>query len=165
MMTERQRTYQWADPETFGTAGRDKSGLDFLREMAEGKFAAPPILETLGVELGVTEIEKGKVTIFLQPQEFHYNPIGSVHGGVLATLLDTAVGCAVHSTLPAGVGYTTLEIKVNYVRPVTIKTGRIRCEGMVLSSGSRVATAEGRVFDDNGKLFAHATTTCLILRP
>ena len=106
----------------------------------------------------------GKVTFFLQPEEYHYNPIGSVHGGVIATLLDSAVGCAVHSTLPAGVWYTTLEIKVSYIKAVTAKTGLLRCEGTVLSAGRQVATAEGRLIDSQGKLYAHATTTCLILK-
>jgi uncharacterized protein (TIGR00369 family) len=100
------------------------------------------------------------------PGPEHYNPIGSVHGGLAATLLDSAMGCAVHSTLPAGVGYTTLELKVNFTRPITSETGRILCEGTVVHRGGRVATAEGRVFAEaDGKLLAHGTTTCLILSP
>src|SRR4029079_7684151 len=98
------------------------------------------------------------------PDEYHYNPIGVVHGGLAATLLDSALGCAVQSTLPAGTGYTTLELKTNFVRPMTRDTGRVLCEATVLHSGSRIATAEGRVFvADTGKLIAHGTTTCMVL--
>jgi len=97
------------------------------------------------------------------PQEFHYNPIGVVHGGLAATLLDSAMGCAVHSTLPAGVGYTTLEFKVNFARAITGDTGRVVCEGNLIHRGRTVATAEGRVIaEDTGKLLAHGTTTCLL---
>jgi uncharacterized protein (TIGR00369 family) len=97
------------------------------------------------------------------PEEFHYNPIGVVHGGLAATLLDSAMGCAVHSTLPAGTGYTTLEVKVNFARAITRATGRVLCEGTLIHAGRTVATAEGRVFaEDTGKLLAHGTTTCLL---
>jgi uncharacterized protein (TIGR00369 family) len=102
----------------------------------------------------------------LRPGEQHYNPIGSVHGGVAATLLDSAMGCAVQTTLPAGTGYTTLELKVNFVRGLTAQSGPVRCEGEVVHRGGTVATAEGRIWEqDTGKLVAHATTTCLILDP
>ena len=100
----------------------------------------------------------------VEPAEYHYNPIGVVHGGVAATLLDSAMGCAVHSALPAGAGYTSLEIKVNFVRPLTAETGRVRCEAKLIHLGGRTATAEGRVVDEAGKLYAHGTTTCLIFR-
>ncbi|MBC8075392.1 MAG: PaaI family thioesterase, partial [Chloroflexales bacterium] len=99
------------------------------------------------------------------PAEYHYNPIGSVHGGVAATLCDSAMACAIHTTLPAGVGYTTLELKVNFVRPITVQTGRVTCEGTLIHMGGRVATAEARLTDASGALYAHATTTCLVLRP
>lgn len=97
-------------------------------------------------------------------ERYHYNPIGVVHGGVAATLLDSAMGCAVHSTLPAGAGYTTLEIIVNYLRPLTVATGPVRCEAKVIHLGGRTATAEGRIEDDRGRLYAHGTTTCMIFR-
>jgi uncharacterized protein (TIGR00369 family) len=93
-----------------------------------------------------------------------YNPIGVVHGGVAATLLDSAMGCAVHSTLPAGARYTTLEIKVNYIRPMSAETGEVRCEANIIHVGARTATAEGKIVDQQGKLYAHATTTCIIFR-
>jgi uncharacterized protein (TIGR00369 family) len=101
----------------------------------------------------------------LEPAEYQFNPIGSVHGGVLTTLLDSAMGCAVHAMLPAGSGYTTLELKVNFLRRVITQTGRLRCEGSVLHLGRTVATAQARIVDGEGRLVAHATTTCLVMRP
>jgi len=118
-------------------------------------------METLRDE----DIQEGRVTFRFHPQEFHYNPIGSVHGGVYATVLDSAVGCAVHTLLPAGVGYTTLELKVNYLRPLRAGMGEVRAVGEVLSMTRQTAVAEGRLVDAGGKLYAYASTTCLILRP
>jgi uncharacterized protein (TIGR00369 family) len=112
----------------------------------------------------IAELSEGRAVFTVEPAEYHYNPIGVVHGGLAATLLDSAMGCAVHSTLPAGVGYTTLEIKVNYIRAMTAETGLVRCEAQVIHVGGRTATAEGRVIDSSGKLYAHATTTCMIFR-
>jgi uncharacterized protein (TIGR00369 family) len=111
------------------------------------------------------EVEEGRAIFEGEPTEYHYNPIGVVHGGLAATLLDSAMGCAVHSMLPVGVGYTTLEIKVNYLRALTSETGTVRAEGRVIKVGGRVAVAEGRITDAAGNLYAHSTTTCLILRP
>jgi uncharacterized protein (TIGR00369 family) len=101
----------------------------------------------------------------MEPAEFHYNPIGVVHGGVAATLLDSAMGCALHTTLPAGVGYTTLELKLNYLRPMTRDTGPVRAEGTLINAGRTTALTEARLTDSRGKLLAHATSTCLIMRP
>jgi uncharacterized protein (TIGR00369 family) len=140
------------------------TGLEVLRAIAAGEVPGAPIAELLGFE--PVEAEEGRVVFAAVPSQEHYNPIGTVHGGLAATLLDSAMGCAVHSTLPAGVGYTTLELKVNFVRPITTETGRILCEGTVVHRGGRVATAEGRVFAEaDGALLAHATTTCLIFAP
>jgi uncharacterized protein (TIGR00369 family) len=140
------------------------TGLEFLRAIGAGELPAAPIAELLGFE--PVEVEEGRVVFAAVPEERHYNPIGTVHGGLAATLLDSAMGCAVHSTLPAGVGYTTLELKVNFVRPITTETGRILCEGTVVHRGGRVSTAEGRVFAEvDGALLAHGTTTCLIFAP
>jgi uncharacterized protein (TIGR00369 family) len=100
----------------------------------------------------------------VEPAEYHYNPIGLVHGGLACTLLDSAMGCAVHTTLPAGTGYTTLELKVNLIRPLTRETGRVLCEGTIIHVGGRTATAEARITDAAGALYAHATTTCMIFR-
>jgi uncharacterized protein (TIGR00369 family) len=140
------------------------TGLEVLRGIAAGEQPGAPIAELLGFE--PVEAEEGRVVFACVPGPEHYNPLGTVHGGLPATLLDSAMGCAVHSTLPAGVGYTTLELKVNFTRPITSETGRILCEGTVVHRGGRVATAEGRVYAEaSGKLLAHGTTTCLILSP
>ena len=136
--------------------------MEFLKKIAAGELPPPPIAALMNFEL--VELSEGQAIFAVEPKEYHYNPIGVVHGGLAATLLDSAMGCAVHSTLPAGAGYTTLEMKVNFVRPVTADTGRVRAEAKLIHLGGRTATAEGRVIDEAGKLYAHATTTCLILR-
>ncbi|UBV44375.1 PaaI family thioesterase (plasmid) [Deinococcus taeanensis] len=162
----RQRTYTWSDPLIGAEAARQLSGLEYLRGMVRGAYPGPPIADSLDFALAREEdIEDGRVTFRMTPREFHYNPIGSVHGGVFATLLDSALGCAIHTRLPAGVGYTTLELKVNYVRPLLAGMGEVRAVGEVLSVSRQVATAQARLLDANDKLYAHATTTCLILRP
>jgi uncharacterized protein (TIGR00369 family) len=136
------------------------SGLDFLRGVIEGRFPIPPIGALM--DFRAVEVEEGRIVFAGTPGFRHYNPIGSVHGGYAATLLDSCMGCAVHSTLPAGIGYTTLEFKISFMRPLIKETGTVRAEGRELNSGRRVATAEGRLTDANGRPFAHATTTCLI---
>jgi uncharacterized protein (TIGR00369 family) len=159
---ERTRTITWKDPRELVEAGRKLSGLEFLKKIASGEFAPPPVGIVLNFAL--EEVEEGRAVFSFEPAEYHYNPIGVVHGGVAATLLDSALGCAVHSTLSPGTAYTTLEIKVNYVRAITIETGKVRCEGKVIHVGGRTATAEGRIVDAEGKLYTHATTTCMIFR-
>jgi uncharacterized protein (TIGR00369 family) len=157
------RTFQWTDPVEVAARAKKMAGLEFLRSIAgRDVVQAAPVAECLGFQL--VEVEPGRVAFELVPGEHQYNPIGTVHGGVVATLCDSAAGAAVHSLLPEGVGYTTLEIKVSFLRPVTVATGRLRCEGVVLANGSRVATSEARLVDSAGKLYAHATSTCLILR-
>ncbi len=158
----RTRTVTWEDPRALAGAARGLSGLEFLRKVASGELPRPPISALMN--FGVAEIEEGRAVFTAEPAEYHYNPIGVVHGGLAATLLDSAMGCAVHTTLPAGAGYTTLEIKVNFVRPLTAETGAVRCEARVIHVGGRTATAEGRVVDAGGKLYAHATTTCIVFR-
>jgi uncharacterized protein (TIGR00369 family) len=158
----RTRTVSWEDPRALAEAARGLSGLEFLRKVAAGELPRPPISALMN--FGVAEIEEGRAVFTAEPAEYHYNPIGVVHGGLAATLLDSAMGCAVHTTLPAGAGYTTLEIKVNFVRPLTAETGAVRCEARVVHVGGRTATAEGRVLDAAGRLYAHATTTCLVFR-
>ena len=135
-------------------------GLSFLRGLLEHRFPAPPITETLGFAL--SEVEHGRVVFSGTPEPRHYNPIGSVHGGFAMTLLDSALACAVHSTLAEGESYTTLEIKVNLVRPLTEKTGLVRAEGRIVYRGRTLGTSEGDIKDAQGKLYAHATTTCMI---
>jgi len=151
-----------ADPHALAARGRELSGMDYVRSIFAGELPPPPIATLMGFR-GV-EAEPGRAVFEILPGDEHYNPIGSVHGGVALTLLDSAMGCAVHTLLEAGVGYATLEVKANFVRPIISETGLVRCEGTVLHAGSRVATAEGRVVDAAGALLAHGTTTCLIMR-
>ncbi len=159
----RERTYGWTDPMDIAAAAQDVDGLTFLRMMASGAVPPPPIATTLGFT--VEEVEEGRVVFGLVPAEYHFNPIGSVHGGVFATLLDSAAGCAVHSALPAGVRYTSLDLSVKFLRPLGTGSGPVRCEGLVVHLGGRTALAEARLFDGAGRLAAHATSSCLILRP
>lgn len=159
----RTRTYSWEDPLAAATAGAKLGGLEYLRAIQRGELPPPPIMATLGI--GGSEFEEGRAVFWVDPAEYHYNPIGVVHGGVASTLCDSAMGCAVQSLLPAGSGYTTLELKVNFVRPLTRDTGRVWCEAKIVHLGGRVATAEARVTDAAGKLYAHATTTCMVFRP
>jgi uncharacterized protein (TIGR00369 family) len=160
---ERTRTFTWSDPLIGARAAPTMSGLDFLNAIGRGELPIPPIMSLMNI--GVQEAEAGRVVFSVEPAEYHYNPIGMVHGGLASTLCDSAMGCAIHSMLPAGVGYTTLELKANFLRPLTVDTGLVVCEGKVIQVGGRVATAEARLSDRGGKLYAHATTTCLILRP
>jgi uncharacterized protein (TIGR00369 family) len=158
----RERTTTWGDPTiSAGRVGRE-TGLALLQAMRDGDLPAPPILSTVGFELD--EVEEGRVVFALEPGEHHYNPIGSVHGGVYATVLDSACGCAVHSTLPAGARYTSLDLSVKFLRGLDVAVGPVRCEGRVLHSGRRTALAEARLTDAAGRLYAHATSTCLVLR-
>jgi uncharacterized protein (TIGR00369 family) len=139
---------------------RTMDGLTLFREMLAGRLPGPPMAKALGMRL--SEIERGRVTFTYMPVFDHYNPLGSVHGGIAAALLDSVMGCCIHTTLEAGTGYTTLEIKINYVRAMTEKTGPVTAEGRVINVGSRIATSEGKLYDSAGKLLAHGTTTCLI---
>jgi uncharacterized protein (TIGR00369 family) len=137
------------------------TGLELLRAIGAGELPSAPMAELMGLE--PVEADEGRVVFAVEPKPQHENALGLAHGGLAATLLDSAMGCAVHSTLPEGAGYTTLELKINYTRPVTSASGRIVCEGTVVHRGGRVATAEGRVVAEaTGKLVAHGTTTCLI---
>jgi uncharacterized protein (TIGR00369 family) len=139
---------------------RERSGLEFLGAIGSGNLPSPPIGELIGFV--PIEYEAGRVVFQGTPGAQHYNPLGTVHGGYAATLLDSCVGCAIHSMLPAGRGYTTLELKINYIRPLTEKTGPVRAEGKVVTLGGQIGIAEGRLSDVNGKLYAFATTTCLV---
>jgi uncharacterized protein (TIGR00369 family) len=139
---------------------RAMDGLTLFKGLLEGRFPAPPITKVLGFR--VSEVEAGRVVFDYTPVYDHYNPLGTVHGGIAATLLDSVMGCCIHTTLKAGIGYTTVEIKVNYVRAMTDKTGPVKAEGRVINVGSRIGTSEGKLYDSAGKLLAHGTTTCLI---
>ena len=136
------------------------AGIDFVRAIFNGKLPAPPIMQP--IEPFDFTAEPGVVAFYSIPGFRHYNPIGSVHGGYAATLLDSAMGLAVHSMLAAGTGYTTLEFKISFIRGMTKDTGAVRTEGRVLNVGRRAATAEARITDAKGRLLAHATTTCLV---
>jgi len=151
----------WQDPQQLAEAGRKLSGIEFLRAIRDKKLAAPPIAVLLGFDL--VEVDAGYAVFEVVPGERHYNPIGVVHGGLAMTLLDSCMGCAVQTHMPAGSGYTTLEAKTNLVRAITAETGKLRAIGRTLHVGKRMATAEGRLEDGSGKLYAHATTTCIVL--
>jgi uncharacterized protein (TIGR00369 family) len=159
----RRRSYRWEDPSVSGDAARTLAGIDLLRAVGDGTLPVPPIASTLGFALA--EVEPGRAVFEFTPSEFHYNPIGSVHGGVCATLCDSACGCAVHSMLPAGTYYTSQDLSVKFLRAVTVSTGPLRCEGTVVHLGSRTALAQATLTDAAGQLYAHATSSCLIFRP
>jgi len=159
----RERTFSWADPAAIAAAGMGLSGSDFLAAIAAGEIPPPPLMQALGFD-GVS-FGDGTAAFQLTPREFHYNPIGTVHGGVFATLLDSACGCAVHTRLPLGVFYTSLDLSVKFLRPVTVDTGPITAAGTVVHLGRRTALAEAKITDDRGKVYVTATSSCLILRP
>jgi len=140
---------------------RALAGLDFVQGLADGTLPMNTMARTLGYE--IVDVSKGRAVVAAHPGEEHLNPEGTVHGGLIATLLDTCMGLAVRSTLDKGLGATTLEFKISFLRPVTPQTGPVRAEGLVLTSGRRVGTAEGRLTDAAGRLLAHGITTCLIL--
>lgn len=157
----RTRVVRWADPVALAAEGTALTGIEFLEAIARGDLPPPPIAALLG--MGVILVEPGHVTFTLKPDEHLYNPLGSVHGGAIATLLDTALGCAIHSTLPRGTGYTTVELHVNYIRPAVRATGTLTADARALHVGRTLATATAEVRDAAGKLYAHATTTCLVM--
>ncbi len=163
VQANRTRVVSWEDPAPVFQIGRTISGLAYLKAMQAGELPLPPIAALLG--MWISEASEGRVVFAAEPAECHYNPLGIVHGGLAATLLDSALGCVVLSMLPAGTIFTTLELKVNYLRPMTAETGTVYAEGNIIHLGERIATAEGRLTDAGGKLYAHGTTTCMILRP
>ena len=160
--TTRTRVLTWQDPLPAAAAGTQLSGIEYMLAVLDGEIPPPPMAVTL--RMAVVDVAEGEAIFEGLPGEEHYNPIGVVHGGYAATLLDSALGCAVHTTLPAGVGYTTLSLEAKFVRPIGRDTGAVRAEGRVLHRGRRQATAEARLTaSDSGKLLAHGTGTCLIL--
>jgi len=157
------RTYEYESRPFDPAVARELSGLDYLRGILRGDLPAAPIAATLGFT--ISEVDHGRAVFIGTPDRFVYNPIGVVHGGYAATLLDSAMGCAVHSTLPAGKAYTTIDLSISLVRSLTERTGPIRSEAKVIHVGGSVVTAEGRIVGADGTLYAHATTTCLVLSP
>ena len=150
----------------FGVVTRDvllaEDGLGFLRGIVEGRHPGPPIAEAMDLDL--VEVEEGRVVFVGKPSARFFNPLGTIHGGWTATILDSAMACAAHTTLKVGEGYTTLEMKLNYVRPVMPDSGTVRCEGRLIHRGGSVITSEGRLTDARGKLLAHGSETCMVLR-
>jgi uncharacterized protein (TIGR00369 family) len=160
---ERTRSFSWEDPTATAAAGLQMPGLECMRAIMDGSLPSPPIARLL--DFTITEVEHGRAVFAMEPAEWMYNPIGSVHGGIAATILDSCMGCAVHTTLEAGVGYTTTDLQVRYIRAMGETTGRVLAEGRVVHRGRRTATAEGRLFVESDEtLIAHGTTGCVILR-
>lgn len=162
-MSQAQRsiTVSWDDPMAAFAAGKNLSGLEYMNKLIAGEIAPPPIMRLIGYAL--LEVGEGQAVFGATPAEQHYNPIGVVHGGIAMTLLDSAMGCAVHTLLPKGMGYTTLEVKVNLVRAITRDTGPLRAVGSVIHQGRSTATAQARLEDGAGKLYAHGSTTCILI--
>ena len=160
----RERSFSWEDPAQAARVGAQLAGLEYLRRIRDGTLPKPPVAAMMGFEL--VAVEPGGAVFAMQPEEWHYNPIGSVHGGVVATLLDSCMGCAVHTLLDAGVGYTTTDLQVRYLRPLAADTGRVLAEGSVVHLGRRLATAEGRVWAEvePERLLAHGSTGVAIMR-
>jgi len=159
--TTRTRTITWQDPLPTAALGAEMAGIDYMRAIVAGEVPPPPIAVLM--RMHPIEVEEGSAVFAGEPGEEHYNPIGVVHGGYASTLLDSAMGCAVHTTLPAGSGYTTQTIEVKLVRPITRDSGTLRCEAEVLHRGRRQATVAARLLSADGRLLAHGTSTCMIL--
>lgn len=161
-MSEQQRVVTWQSPSLYTQHMREMSGIDYINAVRSGELPVSPMLKLLDIH--GREWHEGYALFTVLPQEFHYNPMGMAHGGLACALLDTAMAVSVVTMLPKGVGYVTLEIKVNFVKPMTSEHGEMRAEGRALHVGSRTATAEGRISDVNGTLYAHGTTTLLLMR-
>lgn len=159
---KRTRTYEWIDPLDTAAKSKSMAGYDFLQGILSGTIPQPPVAQTL--DFKPSSLEAGKVIFDFEPKEFHYNPIGTVHGGVISTVLDTVLGCALHSMLAKGVAYTTLELKVNFVKAVTISSGRLKAEGRLIHLGKSTALVEADLKDDSGRLYAHAISTCMLFQ-
>ncbi len=159
-MTERERTITWQDPAPATAAGLAMPGIDYMQAILKGELPASPIAQTLQFEL--VEVAPGRAVFTCTPDESVYNPIGVVHGGLVCTLLDSAAGCALHTTLPQGKGYTSVEIKVSYLKAVRSTSGLLTATGTVVKSGSRVGFTEATVTDGSGALVATATSTLLV---
>jgi len=158
----RSRTFTWEDPQVVLANLRSLSGLEFLKRVASGELPPPPMGALMNIRL--TEVDRGRVVFEGTPAEYHYNPLGTIHGGMAATLLDSAMGCCVNSCLEAGDLYTTLELKVNYLRPITLQTGPVRAIATIVHIGRTTALADGRVVDANEAIYAYASSTCLLRR-
>lgn len=159
---ERKRTFEWQDPSIAKARLLELSGLEYLQAIYAGEIPPPPLMQTLDFTAG--KIGEGIALFSFLPQEFHYNTLESVHGGVLSALLDSAMGCALHSELTQGTGYTTIELKINFLKPVTIESGPMKAVAQVLHLGKRTGLVEGRLLDQQETLYAFGTCTCLLLK-
>jgi uncharacterized protein (TIGR00369 family) len=159
MDEERSRNVRWVDPHPALGVAREMGGLEYTRRVMRGDASPAPVCELVGFRF--TLVDPGRIVIEFEPAEYHYNVVGSVHGGITCTLLDSAMSVAVHTTLPADHGFATLQLNTHFVRPIAVRTGRMRCEGKVTHSGRRIATAEGQLVDMSGRLYAHGTATCM----
>jgi uncharacterized protein (TIGR00369 family) len=157
---ERSRTVTWQDPNRSAEVGLGMAGIDYIQAMIDGRIPPPPISRLIQMDLA--EAEPGRVVFTCTPDESAYNPIGAVHGGLVCTLLDSVAGCALHSTLPQGKGYTSVEIKINYLKAVRASSGQLTAVGTVVKAGSRVGFTEGVVTDESGAVVATATSTLLV---
>lgn len=157
----RSKTVTWSDPMATAASGRELAGMEVLGQWMRGERPGPPMCDLMGFKL--VGVEEGAVVFSSTPDESVYNPIGMVHGGMACTMLDSAAGCAVHTTLPAGVGYSSIEIKVNFLRPIQADAGAIYARGRVTKAGRRVCFAEADLRDEAGNVLATATSSCLVL--
>jgi uncharacterized protein (TIGR00369 family) len=157
---QRTRTFSWVDPRMSSNAAKQTDGRHFLERVMRGEIHRPPIADLF--DLVITDVEAGTVTFQMVAKEYMYNPIGSLHGGAISTLLDSVIGCAVHSSLPAGRGYTSLDLHVRFLRAITVDSGLLTAVGRVISAGRKTATGEGTLHDASGKLCATATSSCLL---
>ncbi|MEX6688322.1 PaaI family thioesterase [Danxiaibacter flavus] len=154
------RTYAWDDPLAGASKARTMSGMEYLQAMSSGEIPLPPLLYTLG--FSKPEIAEGEATFLFEPQEYHFNPLGSVHGGVITAVLDSAMGCTLQSVLPKGTGYTTLELKVNFLKGINLQTPVLSATGKIIHKGKTTALVEADLRDKEGVVYAHAVSTCLM---
>jgi uncharacterized protein (TIGR00369 family) len=154
------RTISWTDPAKLAEIAGTMSGLDYMRSVRDGAVEEPPVARLLGYH--VVEVEEGRVVFEMTPSEYHYNPFGTVHGGVASSILDATTGATVYTTLPVGMSHASLDLKVNFVRPITLRVGRMRCDGKIVHRGRRTAIAEAKLTDINGELYAVGSSICMI---
>lgn len=159
---QRERAYSWGNPLEGVELSKELSGFEYLMAIKRGEAAASPLINTL--DFSLVELEEGRASFCFEPQEFHYNPNGSVHGGVITALLDSAMGCTLHSLLPKGIVYTTLELKVNFLRKVHTGSGVLTATGKMIHLGNSTALVEAELTDESGKKYAHAVSTCMLLK-
>jgi uncharacterized protein (TIGR00369 family) len=160
MNKQRVHTVSWENPKKSMRDATSMSGLDYLRSIRDGKTKPPPIAMLVGYR--IREVDRGSALFELEPAEYHYNPFATVHGGIASTLLDSAMTAAILSTLSVGLSCATVEFKVNFIRPITGKTGKIQCKAKMIHVGNRIATAEGKIIDNRKQLYAHAVSTLMI---